>query len=124
MKYTLVPTSQAKAESNSTNDYLTASADKLFAEYDRLRDWLTRHEAKTGTRNLFDVEGRPYNHAVWLEKLRQLETIEDEGRKRGLAGFLTEKEVLELLNPSLEGEEAATPHPTTVSNAQGGNYAM
>lgn len=124
MKYTLVPTSQAKAESNSKSDYQTVSTDVLFVEYDRLRDWLIRHEAKTDTRNLFDVEGRPYNHTLWQEKLRQLETIEDEGRKRGLAGFLTEKELLELLNPSLEDAESTTPHPTTVSNTQGGNYAM
>lgn len=124
MKYKLVTTSQAKAESNTVNDYLTVSADKLFADYDLLRDWLLRHEAKTGTRNLFDVEGRPYNHTLWQEKLRQLETIEDEGRKRGLAGFLAEKGLLELLNPPLEDAQGATPHPTTVSNTQGGNYAM
>lgn len=124
MKYKLVPTSQAKVESSKASEYQTVSTDKLFAEYDRLRNWLTRHEAKTGTRNLFDVEGRPYNHTLWQEKLKQLETIEDEGRKRGLAGFLTEKELLGLLNPSLEGENSITPHPTTVSNAQRGSYAM
>lgn len=124
MKYKLVPTSQAKVQTNSACEYQTVSTDKLFAKYDRLRDWLTSHEAKTGTRNLFDVEGRPYKHALWQEKLKQLETIEDEGRKRGLAGFLTEKELLGLLNPSLEGENSTTPHPTTVSNPQGGSYAM
>ena len=124
MKYTLVPTNQVKTESSKASEYQTVSTDKLFAEYDRLCDWLTSHEAKTGTRNLFDVEGRPYNHTLWQEKLKQIETIEDEGRKRGQAGFHTEKELLELLNPSLENYEATTPHPTTVSNNQGGNYAM
>ena len=124
MKYKLVLTSQSKVESSKASEYQTVSADKLFAEYDRLRDWLTSHEAKTGTRNLFDVEGRPYNHTLWQEKLRQLGIIEDEGRKRGLAGFLSEKELLGLLNPLLEGKNSTNPHPTTVSNAQGGSYAM
>jgi hypothetical protein len=112
MKFKLVATSQIKPVPQEESDYQSLKANQLLAEYDQLKAWLIGHESKSGTRNMFDVEGRAYDARMWEQKLHQLESVEDEGRRRGLAGFLSEAELLSLLDPP-------PPTPTSLANQPG-----
>lgn len=113
MKFKLIPTSRYQPAMQKPNNLSGLTANQLLAEYDQLKAWLVSHESKSGTRNMFDVEGRAYDARMWEQKLHQLEAVEDEGRRRGLAGFLSEAELLTLLNPP-------TPTPTSLANQPGG----
>lgn len=112
MKFKLIPTSQTQPEIQEPNNLNGLTDNQLLAEYDQLRQWLVSHESKSGTRNMFDVEGRAYDATKWEEKLHHIEAVEDEGRRRGLAGFLSEAELLSLLDPP-------TPTPTSLTNQPG-----
>jgi len=91
MKYQLVSKNQLK---QTTQEYLEGLADDKFIElYEKTEDWLIKHEAQTDTNNQIDVSGEPYNPKKYEDKLRLLEKIEDEGRKRQLVAFLSDEQI-------------------------------
>lgn len=91
MKYQLVPKNQLR---QTTQEYLESlTDDKVIELYEKTKDRLLKHEAKTDTNNQFDVSGEPYNPKEYEAKLRLLKKIEDEGRKRQLAAFLSDEQI-------------------------------
>jgi len=91
MKYQLVPKNQLK---QTTQEYLESLADgKLIELYKKTKDWLLKHEAQSDTNNQIDVSGEPYNPEQYEAKLKLLERIDDEGRRRQLTAFLSIEEV-------------------------------
>lgn len=99
MKYQLVPKNQLK---QTTQEYLESlTDDKLIELYEKTKDWLLKHEAQSNTNNQTDVSGEPYNPEKYEAKLRLLEKIDDEGRKRQLATFLSDKQIQEIFSSTL-----------------------
>ena len=91
MKYQLVPKDQLK---QTTQEYLEGLVNnKIIELYEKTKDWLLKHEAQPDTNNQIDVSGEPYNQKQYEAELRLLEKIEDEGRKRQLAAFLSNEEI-------------------------------
>lgn len=96
MKYQLVPKEQLK---QTTQEYFESLAnDKIIELYEKTKDWLLKHEAQPDTNNQIDISGEPYNQEQYETELRLLEKIEDEGRKRQLAAFLSDEEIKEIFS--------------------------
>jgi len=96
MKYQLVPTSQLK---QTIDEYLAnLTNDKVVELYDKTKNWLLKHEVKPDTNNQIDINGKPYSHKQYEIKLRLLENIENEGRKRELVAFMSKKEIKEIFS--------------------------
>lgn len=49
------------------------SSKELLALNKQLTSWLETHECQTGTDNKLDINDRPYNHELYLKKLRLYE---------------------------------------------------
>lgn len=94
MKYQLVPKNQSKPTIQAYLESL--SNDKLLELYDKTKDWLLKHEAESGTNNARNISGEPYDLEQYEKRLHLLEKVEDEGRKRQLAIFLSEGEIKHL----------------------------
>jgi len=54
-------------------DLSKLSSKELLALNKQLTSWLETHECQTGTNNKLDVNDRPYNHELYLKKLRLYE---------------------------------------------------
>lgn len=96
MKYQLVPTNQLKQTTQEYFENLTD--DKLIEFYEKTQDWLLKHEAQSDTNNQTDVSGEPYQPEQYETKLKLLEKIDGEGRKRQLAAFLSYEEIKEIFS--------------------------
>lgn len=94
MKYKLVPINQSKLTIRQQLSCL--DDEKLIKFYDQTKAWLIKHEAQTGTQNLFDINGQKYDSQKYEAKLRLIEKIEDEGRKRQLVAFLPNREIQKI----------------------------
>jgi hypothetical protein len=98
MKYQLVPKDQLK---QTNQEYFEGLADdKIIELYEKTKDWLLKHEAQPDTNNQIDVSGEPYNQEQYEAELRLLEKIEDKGRKRQLAAFLSDEEIKAIFSPN------------------------
>lgn len=54
-------------------DLSKLSSKELLALNKQLTSWLETHECQTGTDNKLDINDRPYNHELYLKKLRLYE---------------------------------------------------
>ncbi|MBI2414380.1 hypothetical protein HYV31_00840 [candidate division WWE3 bacterium] len=54
-------------------DLSTLSSKELLALNKQLTSWLETHECQTGTDNKLDINDRPYDHELYLKKLRLYE---------------------------------------------------
>ena len=52
-------------------DLSKLSSKELLELNKQLTSWLETHECQTGTDNKLDINDRPYNHELYLKKLRQ-----------------------------------------------------
>jgi len=91
MKYQLVTKNQSKQTIQAYLEDL--SNDKLLELYDKTKDWLLKHEAESGTNNARDISGELYDLEQYEKRLHLLEKVEDVGRTRQLAIFLTDEEI-------------------------------
>ncbi len=60
-------------ESFEPVDLSKLSSKELLELSKQLTSWLETHECQTGTNNKLDINDRPYNHDIYLKKLRLYE---------------------------------------------------
>lgn len=78
---------------------------KKFIElYKQTKEWLIQHE------------GDKESFVEYLEKLKQIEELEDEGRKKGILYFMSEEEQLAVFK-RVFGKDVEFLPPTPVSKA-------
>lgn len=111
MSFVLVPIKKPK--SAKIPDFSEMTSEELFRHYDKVRAWLIEHASQTGTQNLFDVNGKPYDPNKYLAALRLLEMIEEEGTRRNISPFIPDNEIEEIFGAKFE-----PPSPTSVANKQ------
>lgn len=112
MSYVLVPIK--RPESVKIPDFSEMTSEELLNHYDKAKAWLIKHASQTGTQNLFDVNGNPYDPDMYSAALKLLEMIEDEGRRREITPFIPNHEIEEIFGAKLE-----YPSPISVANERG-----
>jgi len=96
MEYVLVP---VKKKVQRVEEYLKdLSNKKLIHLYNKTKNWLLKHESKVDSQNMLDVSNQPYNPKEYESKLRLLEKVEDEGRRREITPFISEKELKKIFS--------------------------
>lgn len=72
------------SEKSETVDLSKLSSKELLSLNKQLTSWLETHECQTGTDNKLDINDRPYNHELYLKKLRLYEETYVEYNSRPL----------------------------------------
>lgn len=93
-------------------------AEVLITNYEKVCRKAKDYIDNAGPLSLLDTPEKKEKYQQYLAMIKLIENLEDEGRERGIAYFLTEKELQAIFEVSPE-EENKPSLPTTVTNQAG-----